>query len=120
MMASSRNKSALALRALGIAVSAIPPALAVLSYFPLWRTESPEKLLSGGTLLLLIICAVPLFRVIRKVLRTPAAYIVWLIIFALFYLLSSIADEMTVISFTGFVSNLISAVLFKLSGRCRK
>ncbi len=41
----------------------------------------------------------------------------WFLCFALFFSLSKIADEMTVISFVGFVSNLIGAGVFKLAGR---
>ena len=37
-------------------------------------------------------------------------------LFVLFFVLSKIADEMTVIAFVGFVSNLLGALLFKLSG----
>jgi hypothetical protein len=44
----------------------------------------------------------------------------WLLIFALFALVRSIADEMTVISFVGFISNSFGAALFKLAGGIRK
>ena len=37
----------------------------------------------------------------------------WLVTFVLFMMLSRIANEMTVISFVGFVSNLAGACLFK-------
>ena len=49
--------------------------------------------------------------------RAPASYTVWLVIFIAFLILSNIAHEMTVISFVGFLGNLIGAVLFKLSGK---
>jgi nicotinamide riboside transporter PnuC len=39
----------------------------------------------------------------------------WFIIFITFMLLSRIADEVTVISFIGFVGNLIGAACFKLA-----
>jgi hypothetical protein len=44
----------------------------------------------------------------------------WFIIFVLFLLLSEIADEMTVISATGFIGNCIGALLFKLADRVGK
>ena len=103
-------------RALGILFSVVPPALCVLFYFPLWENSS-GKLLSGGTILLLVLASFPIFRIVAARLKTPAAHTLWLIIFVIFYLLSAIAEEMIVISFTGFVSNAIGAVMFKLAGR---
>jgi Co/Zn/Cd efflux system component len=41
----------------------------------------------------------------------------WFISFLLFFSLSKIAEEMTVISFIGFTSNLIGAFFFKLGDR---
>lgn len=111
------DKGRIFLRALALLFSVLPPALAVIFYFPLWKHTSAEKLLSGGTLLLLIFAAIPLFRIILGRIKTPAAHTLWLMIFLLFYLLSSIAKEMIVISFTGFLGNLIGAVLFRLSRR---
>lgn len=103
-------------RALGILFSVAPPALCVLFYFPLWESVS-GKLLSGGTLFLLILASFPIFRIVAAHLKTPAAHTLWLIIFIIFYLLSAIAEEMIVISFTGFIGNAIGAVMFKLAGR---
>ena len=44
----------------------------------------------------------------------------WLIAFILFLSLSRIADEMTVISFVGLISNLIGSLIFKLARRYGK
>lgn len=113
----TKRTSRLWIQILALAFSIIPPALAVLFYFPLWERTSAEKLISGGTLLLLIFAAVPLFKLLAARIKTPAAYVLWLIIFLLFYLLSSIAREMIVISFTGFCGNVIGAVLFGIARR---
>ena len=119
-MQRTKNKGLKALlRAVAAIISVLAPALAVLFYFPLWQSGAPEKLLSGGVLLLLIICAVPLFKILSRIIKTPAAHTLWLIIFIAFYLLSSIAEQMTVISFTGFLSNAIGALIFKLSERVK-
>ena len=104
------------LRVLGLVLCVIPVSVAVLSYFPAWRAEGGEVLLSGATLLLLCMAAVPLYKFISAKLRSPAAYTLWLIAFILFFLLSNIAEEMVVISFTGFVGNLLGAIAFKLAG----
>ena len=110
-----RGKFILRLSALFFSV--IPPALAVLFYFPLWEAVSAKKLISGGVLFLLILTAVPIFKAVLARIKTPMSYMLWLFIFLLFYLTASIADEMIVIAFTGFWSNLIGALLFKLAGR---
>jgi Co/Zn/Cd efflux system component len=49
------------------------------------------------------------------IFHSPAAYVMWLIAFLLFFSLEKIAHEMTVISFVGFLSNLCGAVLFKFA-----
>ena len=106
----------LLLRALGLGLCIIPVTVSILCYFPTWRAVGGEVLLSGTTLLLLCLAAVPLYKLISAHLRSPAAYTLWLIAFILFFLLSNIAEEMVVISFTGFASNLLGAIAFKLAG----
>ena len=104
------------LRVIGLILCVIPVTVSILCYFPAWRAEGGEVLLSGTTLLLLCMAAVPLYKLISAKLRSPAAYTLWLIAFILFFLLSNIAQEMVVISFTGFVGNLLGAIAFKLAG----
>lgn len=41
----------------------------------------------------------------------------WFFAFMIFLLLSKIADEVTVIAFTGFIGNSIGAMLFRLAMR---
>lgn len=106
------------LYALGLIICIAPPAVATLTYFPFWR-DSDEKAIAGGVLLLLILSAYPLFKWMKRHFSTVASYVLWLILFLLFFSLSKIADEMTVISFIGFVSNLIGALIFYISKRER-
>ncbi len=114
-MKSSRLKP-LILHALGTVISVVPTVVAVLSYFPLWAAEGGESVLSGFTALLLILSALPIYRALKHLLRSPSAWVMWLVCFLVFLLLSRIADEMTVISFVGLISNLIGALLFRLAG----
>lgn len=108
-----RTPARLALRALSLACSILPAAICVLCYFPLWRTRGALAELSGVTALLLAVTALPLFRAIKRLLRSPSVWILWLFAFLAFRLLASIADEMAVISFAGFLGNLIGAALWK-------
>ena len=105
---------------LGILISTLPTVICVLSYFPLWCERGSDYVLSGVALLLLLISLIPLIRIINGKLKSPAAYMVWLIIFILFFSLSKISEQMTVISFVGFVTNLIGSVLFKLAKKYGK
>ena len=107
----------LMLKALGIAVCVIPPLCAILSYFPIWVKREGACMLSGFALLLVTLAFIPFYKQVIRILKSPSAYMMWLIVFILFLLLSRIADEMTVISFVGFISNLIGAVILKLAER---
>ena len=73
--------------------------------------------LSGTVVLLLCVCALPLLRLIKSLLRSPTAYVIWLIIFLAFCAISRVADEITVIAFVGFVGNLIATVFFAIANR---
>lgn len=110
------DKRGLLLRALGMALCVVPVTVAILSYFPLWLGEG-TKLVSGLVLLLLALAHAPLLRYLKRVLSGPSSLLMWLVLFVSFFALARIADEMTVISFTGLVSNGAGALCFRLAGR---
>ena len=99
----------------GLVASTLPVAVCILFYFPVWRERGIVATLSGFTLLLLALAAVPLINLLKRALKSPSAPLMWFIIFIAFLTLSSIADEMTVVAFVGFVSNLIGSVIFRLA-----
>ena len=109
------SKKAILFRAIGLILSVGAPAICVLAYFPLWRDRGPTATLSGISLFLLVICSIPILRAIKSALRSPSAPIIWFIVFIAFFSLSRIADDVTVIAFTGFISNLIGAIFFCLA-----
>lgn len=98
---------------LGLAVSIIPVTAAILSYFPVWARRGDSSILSGISLVLVAIALVPLYKHVRAALRSPSAPMMWFFSFLVFLLLSRIADEMTVISFVGFVTNVLGSLCFK-------
>ena len=112
-----RDKKRLLLSAVGLLVSTVPTLVCVLTYFPVWRERGSDYVISGLALLFSLLAILPLIRIIKQKLKSPSAYFVWLIIFLLFFSLSRIAEEVTVISFVGFVTNLIGSVFFKLAAR---
>ena len=100
---------------LGLAVSVIPVTVAILSYFPIWLRRGDASILSGISLLLICLALVPFYKHIIKYMKSPSAPIMWLLIFLVFFMLSKIAYEMTVISFVGFITNLLGSFFFRLS-----
>ena len=106
-----------ALHILGFTLCIIPPAVCTLMYFPLWKTVGYEYCIAGGTALVLAITMIPLYKLVRRHLEGYSSYLIWLVLFLLFLALSRIAEQMTVISFVGFVGNLLGAICFHLAGR---
>lgn len=102
------------LKGTSLLLSTLPVTVCTLCYFPLWKTGGSLRMLSGFTALLLVLCALPLYRAVKKLLFSPGVWVMWLFAFLLFLLLSEIAEEMTVIAATGTVGNLLGALLWKL------
>lgn len=96
----------------GLLLCVAPPAICTLCYFPLWIDRGSSTSIAGGAALLLVLCAVPLLKLLKKHFSSPSSYVFWLIAFVIFSLVSRVAYEMTVITFVGFISNLIGAIMF--------
>ena len=119
-MKETKNKNVfvkLLLHMAGVLLCVVPPAVCTLSYFPLWKSAGYVSCISGGVAFLLVLCAIPIFKALRRAFANAASYVMWLLLFIAFFLLSKIAYEMTVISFVGFVGNLLGAVCFALATR---
>ncbi len=110
------GKRSVILFLLGIIASTLPVASCVVLYFPLWESKGGGAIISGFSILLLALSALPLFKLWQRLLKSPSAHTVWFILFIIFFISSRIADEMTVISFVGFLGNLVGAIFVKLSG----
>lgn len=117
MIVQNNHTKRLLFRALGLLISVIPVCVSIFSYFPLWISRRDSSLISGISLLLLCVALVPLYKYIKKALKSPSAPMMWFLSFVIFLLLSRIADEVTVISFVGFVTNLIGSVFFKIANK---
>ena len=102
---------------LALAVSTLPVLICAALYFPVWSNRSAGATLSGLGLIIALLAAVPLYRFIRRHISSISAPMLWFILFAIFFALERIAQEMTVIAFVGFVSNLLGAVIFRLAHR---
>ena len=105
------------LHLLGLALCILPPAFATISYFPLWSEAEGGKIIAGGGVLLLVIFALPIFKWLNRMLRRATPYVFWTVIFVIFFALSKISHEMTVISFAGSLGNILGAICFAIEKR---
>ena len=105
----------ISLHILGLLLCILPPALCTLFYFPIWKDAGGGRAFSGVCAFFIIIAALPLYKALRELLRSPASYVVWSVIFIFCFLFSRIVEEATVISFVGAVSNIAGAVLFRIA-----
>ena len=107
------------LRLFALLLSTVPVIAATLSYFPLWKRGGAVSMISGFTLLLLLLSIVPLIRLLKRIFASPTASTMWLIIFLIFLILKEIADEMVVIAFIGYISNLLASFIWRYVGRVK-
>ena len=114
------NAKLLIIRFTGLLFAVLPPIVATLSYFPLWKNRGTGAVISGIALLFILLSLVPLAKLLKRILSSPTAYTMWFVLFVLFFFLSKIADEMAVISFVGFLGNLISALIWRFARRLKK
>ena len=119
-MRKPRNKSNfvnLTLHIFGFALCIVPPLVCTLSYFPLWKYAGYEHCIAGGSALLLVLCFFPLVKLVGRALGSYSTQLIWLLCFLLFFSLSKIADQMTVISLVGFIGNLLGSICFNIAKR---
>ena len=99
--------------ALGLLFCIVPPTVATLEHFPIWAAKGGEAMISGLTVILLVLCVLPFKRQISEYLKSPSAWMMWLCIFVFASLFSRIADDIAAISLIAFPSNLVGALFFK-------
>ena len=101
---------------LGLALCILPPALSTLAFFPLWL-DGGERSLSAAALILLLLCAVPLFRFLRAHVKTPSAWMLWLALFLFLSFFRSIADGLWMISLIALIGSAAGALCFLIAKR---
>ena len=112
---SNRTKGR-ALQASALVLDVGAPLAATMSQFPVWVEESSEATVSGLFLIFAILTAIPLFRQLRELVKSPSMPVIWLVMFVGFWALRNIIDEMIMISLVGVVSNSVGTVVYKLGG----
>lgn len=104
------------LKLLGLLLCILPPAITALTYFPLWIGEK-DSAVSIMALLVLTLCAVPFWRVLRDALRSPSAWMMWLVLFLALSLLESLCTGLRVVALIGFPTSLLGAICFHFAKR---
>ncbi len=104
---------------LGMLVCILPCGICTLEYFPLWLNAGGGQTLSALAVLVLLLCAVPLKKFIKKYLKSPSAWSMWLVLLVFLLLFKSITDGLLNIALVAFPTNLLGAVLFKISARVK-
>ena len=107
------------LHIIGFLLCIVPPAICTLSYFPTWKEVGYQNCIAGGVALLLVLSVIPLYKLLRRFLMSFSSYLMWLVLFLIFFGLSKIADQMTVISLVGFIGNLLGAICFFVAKRLK-
>jgi len=105
------------IRALAYALCVIPPLVTVLMCFPLWIEQGSAKTISGFSLLLCILAALPFIGRIREYMKSPSVFIVWLAVCVFLTLIRNIIDQTLLISCVALVSNTVGAFVFKIADR---
>ena len=97
-----------------IGVDVACPLIATISQFPIWIHRSSEATVSGTFLLFALLSMLPFAKQIATYMKSPSAWVVWGILFALFIALRNIIDEMVIVCFVGLLSNIVGTFVYKL------
>ena len=108
------------IKAIAVVIDVGAPLIATLTQFTIWVERSAEATVSGLCLVFALLSAVPMFRYLKRFLRSPAMPIVWGVILCFLLSLRAIVDEMIMISAVGFVANLIGWALDRFAKRIKE
>ena len=101
-------------KAAAVGIDVGVPVIATLTQFPLWVEQSAEATMSGVCLVLIGISVIPFFKVIKEYFKSPSSWVIFGVIFGILLLLRSIIDQILIVSFAGFIANLIGAGLYAI------
>ena len=90
------------------------PLIATLTQFPAWVERSAGSTMSGIFVVFALLSAVPLFKTMGSMLKSPSSVLLWGIGFGLLLCLRTIVDEMIIICFVGLISNALGMGLYKI------
>lgn len=109
------------LRFIAIAICVLPPFLVTLKYSLTWivQGEGVEGIfnvaLPGVVVVAAVFCAIPLYKYISRIIKSPSMWFIWTVMWVLSELLARVIDEVRVIAFVGAVCNIIGFILWHLA-----
>ena len=106
----------LLLRILGLVLCILPPTLTDLEYFPLWLGDGKQAL-NALALLLLLLCVLPFWRQIKRLLASPSIWSVWFLLWLFLILFAPLMDGLIAIAFMGFLGGIPGAVFLRLADK---
>lgn len=106
------RKKNIILRIIGILFCVIPPVVATLEYFPLFKSR-PETGVSALSVVFLALCIIPAWKYVKKALKSPSAWFLWLVILIFSVCFEPIIHQMKIISAISVVSSVIGAIFFR-------
>lgn len=111
------NSASRLLRIIALVIEAGVPIIAVIMQFPVFIERSAGATISGISVLLMILCAIPLKNKIKMFLRSPSIPILWTVLFVICLAISNIIKEMVVVTFVGMLANIVG-ILLEFIARC--
>ncbi len=90
------------------------PLGTTIAQFPIWVATSDKATISGMFLVLAFICCLPFTNQLKAYFKSPAIWVVWSVLLALFIALRNIIDQMVIVCFVGLISNSVGSMLYKL------
>lgn len=104
---------------LGMAFCVIPTLIAGIAKLPVIVAKEAESTLSGVFVLTVICAALPLYKAIVKLVKSPNAAVICWVLFALMSLVKSMTAQtiagLTFVFAFAAIGNTIGAILFKVS-----
>lgn len=121
---SNRSKARL-IYLIGILLCILPSTVCVAEYFPIWKRAHPSVMASGmlasGLSIAVIACVVipPLANFLKNKITgaSPSAWLGFTIVAVVFMVVKSVIDALVSIFTVAALSNVIGAMLFKISER---
>lgn len=89
------------------------PLTATLLQFPVWIAASDKATMSGTFVILAAICSIPFFKQIKEYMKSPAAWVMWGVMFGAFVALRAIIDQMVIVCGIGFAANVLALPIYK-------
>lgn len=103
----------------GIMLCVIPTVVAAASSLPLIANKDAESTLSGVFIVALIAAALPIYKVLIKLLKSPSVAVVLWLFFGVFFLVGKMTPEtikgLTTVFLWGAIGNTLGVISFKLS-----